>query len=202
MLKESVIGIVLAGGESRRMGQDKALLQLDNVTQLERAEQVLKSSGCTELLISRNQASAHKQNTKQFIPDLSEYHLMGPLSGIYSSLKFYQSYLVEKMPEKVCCVVIPVDMPLLKSQQLITLIEYTQYTQQACYLEHSFMPCCFYVTLEELDLLKDNLDNQKLSLKGFLKQLDAKSLAADSQQLLNTNTPAEWQQVVDQYSAH
>ena len=53
-VNKTLIGLVLAGGQSRRMGQDKALMRYQGSTLIERASSLLKAAGCDEVLISRN----------------------------------------------------------------------------------------------------------------------------------------------------
>jgi molybdenum cofactor cytidylyltransferase len=47
----SVVGIVLAAGRSQRMGEPKALLEIDGETFLERAIQTLLSGGCASVIV-------------------------------------------------------------------------------------------------------------------------------------------------------
>lgn len=46
----AVTGIIVAGGASRRMGQDKALLQVAGQTQLERTQAMLREAVASKLL--------------------------------------------------------------------------------------------------------------------------------------------------------
>ena len=73
-------GVVLAGGQSSRMGSDKANLILKNKTLLQNACELLTAAGASDVLISRNVQSA----TAQYIADI--YPGSGPLGGIYSTL--------------------------------------------------------------------------------------------------------------------
>ncbi|WP_321368669.1 molybdenum cofactor guanylyltransferase [uncultured Draconibacterium sp.] len=75
--------IILAGGLSKRMGTDKALLEIEGKTLLERAISLCKPFS-SELLISSN----HKSHTSfgyRVVED--EIKNCGPMGGIYSCLK-------------------------------------------------------------------------------------------------------------------
>lgn len=75
--------IILAGGLSKRMGTDKALLELDGQTLLERAIELCKPFS-SELLISSN----HQAHTTFGYPVIEdEIKDCGPIGGIYSCLK-------------------------------------------------------------------------------------------------------------------
>ena len=95
--------IILAGGKSSRMGQDKALLTLGGETQLSRTVALAKAAGCDQILISRNQAG--------FIYDI--YPDSGPLSGIQAAL------LHVRAPS---CLVLTIDTPLLNAQLINHLL--------------------------------------------------------------------------------
>ncbi|WP_297096069.1 molybdenum cofactor guanylyltransferase [uncultured Draconibacterium sp.] len=75
--------IILAGGKSKRMGTDKALLELEGKTLLERAINLCKPIS-TELLISSN-SDLHAGFNYPVIND--EVKNCGPIGGIYSGLK-------------------------------------------------------------------------------------------------------------------
>lgn len=78
-----ITGIILAGGQSTRMGKDKALLQINDKTLLENAIEICRPV-CSEILISSNNPE-HQNFGYQIIPD--EIKNCGPIGGIYSCLK-------------------------------------------------------------------------------------------------------------------
>ncbi len=78
-----ITGIILAGGQSTRMGIDKALLQINGKTLLESAIELCRPV-CDDILISSNN-SEHEEFGCQIIPD--EIKNCGPIGGIYSCLK-------------------------------------------------------------------------------------------------------------------
>jgi molybdopterin-guanine dinucleotide biosynthesis protein A len=102
--------IVLAGGRSRRLGTDKALLKLDGKWLLVRILQALSSLSDELLVVGGEQAKlAHLQVS--IVSDA--YPGLGPLAGIYAGLKAmrHERGLV------VAC-----DMPLLSLELLRYMI--------------------------------------------------------------------------------
>jgi molybdopterin-guanine dinucleotide biosynthesis protein A len=78
-----ITGIILAGGQSSRMGTDKAMLQIDGKTLLKRATEICKPI-CNEILLSSNKPK-HENFGFTVIPDVLKN--CGPMGGIYSCLK-------------------------------------------------------------------------------------------------------------------
>jgi molybdopterin-guanine dinucleotide biosynthesis protein A len=79
-------GAVMAGGQSRRMGSDKAMLRLreDGPTLLERSLDVLRPV-CAELLVVASDRPAYAGLGARQVPD--HYPGAGPLGGIASALE-------------------------------------------------------------------------------------------------------------------
>lgn len=101
--------IILCGGQSRRMGQDKALLTLDGMTLLQHATTLASAVLGPEhiacrLFISRNQPG--------FIQD--QVPQAGPVGGISAALAHCTSRYA---------LVLPVDMPLLTLDALRPLLQ-------------------------------------------------------------------------------
>jgi molybdopterin-guanine dinucleotide biosynthesis protein A len=179
-----ILGIILAGGLSNRMGQDKALLPYKSSTLLQETYKVLQNLNCDELYISRNEENA--------INDLTEFHQQGPLSGIASCLTQY----FKKKNTPTLCLVVPVDMPHINVEFLKKLITYTHGIHKNCFYDKSYLPCCFMATPETLSLIIYSLRNHHRSIHHFLKNIHAKSIPCEyPEQLLNTNTPNEWQKI-------
>ena len=102
---DSTTGLVLAGGASRRMGRDKALLRIAGSTLIERVAAAL-APGCKEVVI----AAGHRQSDYRFLrlPALPDpAHAAGPLAGVLAGFRHY--------PDR-WLLVAPCDLPLLSAE--------------------------------------------------------------------------------------
>jgi molybdopterin-guanine dinucleotide biosynthesis protein A len=79
----SLSGIVLAGGQSQRMGRDKALLELEGQTLIARVLDRL-SPLCDELIVSTNDVELYNGLPAQIVPDV--FPGWGALGGIHAGL--------------------------------------------------------------------------------------------------------------------
>ncbi len=110
--ERKLYGLVLAGGQSRRMGRDKALLQRDGRTQLHLAVELLQ--GVTEQQFVSTRAQQQDDAERQrFAQIVDRYDDIGPIAGILSAL--------ETHPE-VDWLVLACDLPNLDRQTLDHLI--------------------------------------------------------------------------------
>ncbi|MCY1720339.1 molybdenum cofactor guanylyltransferase [Prolixibacteraceae bacterium Z1-6] len=75
--------IILAGGKSKRMGTDKALLKVGGTALLEKSVALCKTV-CNHIIISSNNTE-HDKYGYPLVAD--EIENCGPMGGIYSSLK-------------------------------------------------------------------------------------------------------------------
>lgn len=181
----NVLGILLNGGQSRRMKTDKGMLSVNGLTNIDRMNTLLNRCQVNEVITSGQQADS--------IADL--YPLGGPLSGILS-------VIVQKKPSAV--VVVPVDMPFLTSSAINALITQGLAQQKACCYESYSLPVFIPVT----DLLIDTLtgefesdryqqDGKGPSFRYLMNKIGCRYLPViDSQALINTNTPQEWDNAV------
>lgn len=103
-------GLVLAGGQSRRMSRDKALLPYRGTTLLNHAVELLAPL-CTEVVISSNTPQHHIPDAR-LLPD--EFPQQGPLGGLIAGLKnTSSSYMLT----------LPCDTPLVPIKALQQLID-------------------------------------------------------------------------------
>ena len=196
---QSCLGVVLAGGLSSRMGQDKAQLMRNNTKMLDFSQQILKAVGINNIVISGNQYQ---------VPDLIEN--AGPVGGIYSVIKHYQPHAI---------LVLPVDLPLITAEALNQLKRAGELSQKACYFQGPnsplYLPNTGYLEL----FLSQAFNNPTVvnrttdatnkapskksgpSIKALLSQVPNQSLALNDETILfNTNTPEQWQQAQNKFS--
>lgn len=103
-------GIVLAGGESRRMGRSKAWIQLDGSFFIVRVIEALRRV-CDEILIVANDPLEFAALGASVVPD--EFPGTGSLGGLYSGLNAARNDLG---------IAVACDMPFLKPEVLEFLI--------------------------------------------------------------------------------
>jgi len=197
---------VLAGGQSRRMGQDKALMRYQGRTLIDNASLLLQSASCDKVLISRNAPG--------FLNDKIED--AGPLSGVHAVLDALSQ--PDNHNGNPCeLLVLPVDMPQMTPELLRILVSRGREAEKACYVEKRFLPFYLPVTQDTKALLANYLVEQsKRRVVGFLEILNAVSLKEadlkktarkeesdnkkrlanmsneDGVEWLNVNTPGDW----------
>jgi len=79
-----LLGLVLTGGQSRRMGRDKALLEFDGLPQAERAARLLETC-CSEVLLSARPGQDRQALGRPVLED--RFLDFGPAGGILSALE-------------------------------------------------------------------------------------------------------------------
>lgn len=202
----TLIGLVLAGGQSRRMGQDKALMRYQGRTLIDNASLLLQAASCDKVLISRNAPG--------FLNDKIED--AGPLGGVHAVLDaLSQSDNHTDNPYEL--LVLPVDMPQMTPELLRILVSRGREAEKACYVENRFLPFFLPVAQNTQALLANYLVEQsKRRVVGFLEILNAVSLKEadlkktlgkdeadnkkrlakmsneDDIEWLNVNTPGDW----------
>ncbi|MFT5520168.1 MAG: molybdopterin-guanine dinucleotide biosynthesis protein A [Enterobacterales bacterium] len=183
------IGVVLAGGLSTRMLEDKAELIWKQKSLLEHTEHLLKDAGCFEVIVSNNINPKHIQD---------RYPKSGPLAGIDACL----AYILEHFTDVSSMLLMPVDMPLMTQSLLGQLIEKSEQDKAAYYSLGRF-PLILPVSKKLSKILKDTLEKHQsgkgVSIKQLLSHLENKVLDIDKDQqtaFFNCNTPEQWRSLL------
>ena len=113
MAAREVYGLVLAGGQSRRMGRDKALLLRDGQSQLAHMVSLLDTVVARVFVSARSDQTEDAERSR-FELIIDRYHDMGPIAGILSALQEY--------PE-VDWLVVACDLPNIDDSTLRFLLE-------------------------------------------------------------------------------
>lgn len=179
-------GLILAGGRSRRMGQDKALLNYNGLRQIDRCSNLLK------MVCKKNFLSIREnQYSTELLPELTRifdlYQDCGPLSGILSAMESYPpaSWLV------LAC-----DLPLLEIETLQILIQKRNALAMASvfYRDDDFLePLCAIYEPRIYSELKKSLANKRYCPRAILADLDIQQIRLENiQALRNFNTFEEY----------
>lgn len=111
----TVVGVVLAGGRSRRMGSDKASFELSGRPMVEWVADAMQAFDRV-VMVGRHRGLAGLDA----IPDL-QAGARGPLSGLQTALEVFRSPLV----------VVAVDQPLVRPETLLRLAESAEANETA-----------------------------------------------------------------------
>ena len=201
-----IAGIVLAGGQSLRMGQDKATLTIDQHTLLARAVNLLQQVGFEDCYVSGNYEG--------FNCIADKHSILGPIAGIAACVtQLYQHY--------DAIFIIPVDMPLLAEQDCRYLLQYFLSSMpsnnglsdieiiapQGVYYRQTTFPMLLSLTEPLQNYLKEvvtTTHKKHRSLFRLLETLDIKAFnqkEVDAFRFENTNTPEQWQRCLTTYAA-
>ena len=188
MPEKQVFGLVLAGGKSRRMGRDKALLERDGQSQLAYIVGLLNSS-LDKVFISTRQDQQNDEERSQYEQIVDRYDDLGPVAGILSALHEY--------PE-VDWLVVACDLPNIDERTITHLLHQRDGEQPftAYISSHDGLPeplCALYHSgctgiVEEFVVAGVNCPRKILirSETCLLEQPDPRSLD-------NVNTPDDLQ---------
>lgn len=211
-----LIGVVLCGGKSSRMGVNKSTLIIKNTNELliEKNLKTLEQLGCSQILISGNINNYPKEPTQvksKIVTVIDLVQDFGPLGGIISVINYLQQ--TSSLADGRCVTLIlflPVDLPIIQTPTLAKLIGAikNKSLDGAIYNKHP-LPLILQYTPSLLKIINDmkvnfrqNTDKKNLSVGRFLADINIVKIDADdfdNQGLTNTNTPQEWKEATGEY---
>lgn len=182
MTKKGILGLILNGGRSTRMGFDKGELSFHGTSQRNYLANLLLTT-CDDVYVSCKHVPDHSQH--KFIAD--KFSIESPLNGILSALE---------LDHTTAWLTVPVDMPGVDETILQYLIANRDRKAIAtCFLDEDGKKPEPLVTIWEAasyPLMMDFYQNGKISPREFLMTVDCRKLIAPNRQFFkNINTPHE-----------
>ncbi len=179
-----MVGVILAGGMSTRMKQDKALLKLDGISLLQKQFEMLE-----RLLGKGNVIVSGNRSEYPHVTDIDSR--LGPLEGLRS----VGNYLVSK-GQKNPLLVIPVDMPFMTDSGLNRLINFASGKPIVKFTGRQ-LPVVVnnvVVVLEAIEQLRSSTDkDNKNSFQNLFKKVQVQEIESEQESFfVNINTPEEW----------
>ena len=182
-----VTGIILAGGKSSRMGQDKGLLDLGGRKLVEIAAANL-SQICSGIIISSNN-SVYQQFGYRVIPDVHKD--IGPMGGLFSALSASKTRFN---------IVLSVDLPFVNKALLEYLLGKAEGYEAVVPVSGKgfYEPLCAVYNCSVLPVIERCIGNREYKMHHFLDKLNLnKILISDSlpfytpQLFTNINTASD-----------
>jgi molybdenum cofactor guanylyltransferase len=191
--KLAMTGIILAGGKSSRMGRNKAFLEFEGQTLIERSLRVLRSV-FSEIIISSNSPELYDRYGEKIVEDI--YLDQGPLGGLHACLneaKYDFSFFV-------AC-----DMPFLNAEVIRFLAGMkgeaaiiVPEVDGGLHPLHAFYhKSCLPVIEKKLEAKSLKLTNifQECSIR-IVQEYEFKNFSQVRQVFKNINTPQEWTELL------
>ncbi|GBD03249.1 putative molybdenum cofactor guanylyltransferase [bacterium HR19] len=200
LINDSVAGAVLAGGRSKRFGNDKRFLKIGGKTLLEISFEKIKNFKNKVIVVDRHLTDEKIEKLRsegvQVVRDVLDY--MGPAVGIYSALKITQFDGI---------VFVAVDMPLVPPHFVDFLVK-VGYKLRTSFVATRIgriiypLPC--YVPKSEIEDIEKSIEKKELSLKSiienskrkiFLGEKDIEKFGEPQIIFMNINTYEDYENI-------
>ena len=188
----SITGVILAGGKSRRMGQDKALLEYEGKPLIQHVAEALRCVFKKVIIISD-----HGKRYKFLGLPVHEdsYKHCGPLGGIHAA---FARTKTEKIFVASC------DLPLLSSQTVLNIVTWPLPGDAVVVrCGRSIQPLCGVYSRSSFHVLERHLKRGQLSVLQFLENLStfvvtsqATATCRGKEVAFNINTPDDYHRLL------
>lgn len=196
--RQPVSGVILAGGQSRRMGENKALMSLGGRRLIDRVVGALREV-FDDLLMVTNSPEVYADVGVPMVGDV----LLGKgsLGGIYSAIYHVTTPY---------CFVVACDMPFLNAALIRYLVaQRVGYDVVIPDVHGDMQPLHAVYGKACLQPIRRRLEADRLKIIGFLPDVRVRTVTADDlrhvdpalQAFRNLNTPEEFQDTVRQLRA-
>ena len=160
MSEDNILGAILAGGQSKRMGKDKLFLEFNNKKLIEHTIDKVKKYLKKVIIITNQDNEFFSKNNLTTVQDCIEGQL-GPLVGILTAMKWAK----ENLNKCSWIATFPCDTPFFPESIIKSFIEESEKKESLilCASSHGRKHNIFGLwSLDLYDKLKDDLINKKV----------------------------------------
>ena len=194
MKDNNILGVILAGGKSRRFGEDKNYVKLGNKTLLEHVLSKISNKFAETLIVSSYNEEIKRLDNITVIPDCLED--LGPLAGVLSSMKW-----VKKNKKHYKWVAtFPSDTPFFETSIIEDYKKRTNKNDSLLYFVKSNNKRHNIFGLWSIDLLEtlenDLINNNFRKVEEWANKIGVKTINIDSKkfdQFFNINTKEDFE---------
>jgi len=196
MSEDNILGAILAGGQSKRMGKDKLFLELNNKKLIEHTIDKVKKYLKKIIIITNQDNEFFFKNNLTTVKDCIEGQL-GPLVGILTAMKWAK----ENLSKCSWIATFPCDTPFFPESIIKSFIEESKKKESLilCASSHGRKHNIFGLwSLDLYDKLEDDLINKKVRKvqdwtdKNKIKNLEFKFKDYDPFFNINTEEDLEF----------
>ncbi|WP_062108351.1 molybdenum cofactor guanylyltransferase [Bacillus niameyensis] len=183
--------IILAGGRSSRMGQNKALMKLNGEQVIKRLIKEFEPISKKVILIA-NDHSPYTNLGVKVKEDILGYRGQGPLAGMYTGLKEVSTGY---------CLVVACDMPFAAQELALKMVKMmTEYDCDAVIpvTDQHTHPLFSIYNARIVDQVKAVLETERRSMKALIERLNVKfhKIDKDLEVVWNMNTLEDYFEAV------
>ena len=172
---------ILVGGDSSRMGVDKASFEVDGVAMAQRVAQAALDAGANEILLIGGTQAKAKKLTGTWKKDL--YPGQGPLGGVITAMKSANNDAV---------VVLSCDMPFLTGSVINSLVNGLQDAQATVgRTDRLNWLCAAWLKSECLNTLQSVWKRDERAVHRAAVLLDVVEVPVPAMAVRNINEPAD-----------
>jgi molybdopterin-guanine dinucleotide biosynthesis protein A len=181
-----MVGAVLTGGASRRMGRTKALIELDGIPMARRVADALAVAGCASVIAYGGDPVELEPLGIPVLPD--RYPGSGPLGGVLGALElFSESDLHIDGVLLVAC-----DLPALQGGDLAGLVDAVRSHRDVDVVvarTARIEPTCAIWRPRATERLRVMFDSGERALHRAIEQLESCAVEVEALAVRNINTP-------------
>lgn len=184
--------IILAGGKSSRMGQNKALMRIGGIRVIDRIAAELGPESDKVIVIASDPAPYEHMNAVILV-DEPAFKGQGPLAGIYTGLK-----------EAGCgpCLVVACDMPFVSAKlgcELVSILKRNDRDAVVPIHEDRLHPLFAAYDARAAETAKETLMDGKRSVKALLDRIDVEyfTIKEETDAVWNMNTKGDYIQAAE-----
>lgn len=181
---KSTVGILLAGGLSRRYGSPKAFATLDGAFFYEKTSAVLRAVCDEVVVVTREELLPKFPPDYHVITDIEPFVGCGPLAGIYSAMVAVEAEQY---------VILPCDMPLIDTMIMGKLIERHQSGITVVEVAGRLQPLVSVWNLSEREIILEALQAKRYRMQDVfdtssIMKVDGVYLTNQLEVFMNVNT--------------
>ncbi len=183
-----MVGAVLTGGASRRMGRTKALIEVDGIPMATRVAAALRDAGCVSVVAYGGDPVELETLDIPVLPD--RHPGSGPLGGVLGVLELF----AESELTVAGVVVVACDLPALDGADLAGMVESARHHPHVDVIvarTSSLEPACAIWHLQALERIRECFDEGERALHVAIGRLTSIEVDVDGAALRNINTPED-----------